>query len=44
MSSRINLTREIWRLTIPNIVSNVTVPLLGMADMAIAGRSATRPP
>lgn len=38
MSSRINLTREIWRLTIPNIVSNITVPLLGMADMAIAGR------
>lgn len=32
------MTREIWRLTIPNIVSNVTVPLLGMADMAIAGR------
>lgn len=33
-----SMTREIWRLTIPNIVSNITVPLLGMADMAIAGR------
>lgn len=29
--------REIWRLTLPNIVSNITVPIMGMADVAIAG-------
>lgn len=33
------MNREILRLTIPNIVTNLTVPLLGMADVAIAGRS-----
>lgn len=31
------LNREIARLTFPNIVSNITVPLMGMADVAIAG-------
>lgn len=30
--------REIFRLALPNVISNITVPLLGMADMAIAGR------
>ena len=30
--------REILRLALPNIVSNITIPLLGMADTAIAGR------
>lgn len=33
------MNREILRLTLPNIVTNLTVPLLGMADVAIAGRS-----
>lgn len=32
------MNREILRLTIPNIISNVTIPLLGMIDIAIAGR------
>lgn len=32
------MNRAILRLTIPNIVSNVTIPLLGMIDIAIAGR------
>lgn len=29
--------RDIIRLTIPNIVTNITVPLLGMADFALMG-------
>lgn len=29
--------REITALSIPNVVSNITVPLMGMADVAIAG-------
>ena len=32
------MNREILRLAIPNIISNITVPLLGMIDIAIAGR------
>ncbi len=32
------MNREILRLALPNIVSNVTIPLLGMIDIAIAGR------
>lgn len=32
------MNRQILRLSIPNIISNITVPLLGMADMAIVGR------
>jgi len=31
------LNREILRLAIPNIISNITVPLLGMVDLAILG-------
>lgn len=31
------LNKEIAALTLPNIVSNITVPLMGMADVAIAG-------
>lgn len=31
------MNRQILRLAIPNIISNITVPLLGMVDMAIAG-------
>lgn len=33
-----SVNREIFRLTVPNVISNITVPLLGMADVAIAGR------
>ncbi len=32
------MNRAILRLAVPNIVSNVTIPLLGMIDIAIAGR------
>lgn len=31
------MNREILRLATPNIISNITVPLLGMVDIAIAG-------
>jgi MATE family multidrug resistance protein len=31
------MNRKILRLAIPNIVTNITVPLLGMVDTAIAG-------
>ncbi len=31
------MNRSILRLSIPNIISNITVPLLGMADLAILG-------
>ena len=31
------LNREILRLALPSIVSNITVPLLGLADVAIMG-------
>lgn len=34
---RISINREILRLAIPNIISNITVPLLSMVDMAIVG-------
>ncbi len=30
--------RQILRLALPNIVTNITVPLLGMVDLAIVGR------
>lgn len=32
-----SLNREILRLSIPSILANITVPLVGMADTAIAG-------
>ncbi|MBP5338026.1 MAG: MATE family efflux transporter [Prevotella sp.] len=31
------IDREIWRLTLPSIVSNITVPLLGLCDVTIMG-------
>ncbi len=31
------MNKEILRLAIPNIITNITVPLLGMVDTAIAG-------
>lgn len=31
------IDKEIWRLTLPNIVSNITVPLVGLVDMALMG-------
>ena len=32
-----NLNREILRLAVPSILANITVPLVGMVDMAVAG-------
>lgn len=31
------VNREIFRLALPNIISNITVPLLGMVDLALMG-------
>lgn len=31
------MNRDIVRLAIPNIISNITIPLLGMVDMALMG-------
>jgi len=31
------MNREILRLALPNIISNITVPLLGLVDMALMG-------
>ena len=31
------MNRQILRLSIPNIVTNITVPLLGLVDMAMMG-------
>ncbi len=33
----ISMNRDILRLAIPNIISNITVPLLSMVDMSIVG-------
>lgn len=33
-----SMDRKIFRLALPNIITNITVPLLGMIDMAVAGR------
>lgn len=35
--TKCNLNRDILRLAIPSIVSNITVPLLGLVDTAIVG-------
>ncbi len=32
-----NLNREILRLAVPSILANITVPLVGMVDIAVAG-------
>lgn len=37
MSALKPIDREILRLTLPAIITNVTVPLLGLADLAIVG-------
>ncbi len=34
---RENMHRTIWNLTWPNVLSNITIPLLSMTDVAIAG-------
>lgn len=37
LEKRGNVNREILRLAIPNIISNITVPLLGIIDLALMG-------
>ena len=32
-----NLNREIFRLTVPAVISNITMPLLALCDTSIAG-------
>ncbi len=32
------MDKKIFRLALPNIITNITVPLLGMIDIAVAGR------
>ncbi len=32
-----NERRAVWDLALPNVLSNITVPLLGLADMALLG-------
>ncbi|HJN06568.1 MAG TPA: MATE family efflux transporter, partial [Bacteroidales bacterium] len=35
--SIITINKSILRLAIPNIVTNITVPLLGLVDLALMG-------
>ena len=37
------MNKSILRLAIPNIISNITVPLVGMADLAILGHLGSSP-
>ena len=37
MNTQSSIDRQILRIALPSIVSNITVPLLGLADTAIAG-------
>lgn len=37
-ADRLQFNRKILALALPNILSNITVPLLGIADLALAGR------
>ncbi|MFO8088015.1 MAG: MATE family efflux transporter [Bacteroidales bacterium] len=36
------LNRQIVNLAVPNIISNITVPMLGMADLALMGHLASK--
>ena len=38
---KLELNREILRLSLPSILANVTVPILGMVDTAVAGHLAS---
>jgi MATE family multidrug resistance protein len=33
-----SMDKKIFRLALPNIITNITVPILGMIDIAVAGR------
>lgn len=41
MNNRQNINHQVFRLAIPNIVSNFSVPLLGVVDTALMGRLET---
>lgn len=41
MSIKNPLDKDILRIAIPSVVNNITVPLLGLADLAIAGHIGT---
>ena len=34
---RISINKEILKLAIPSILANITVPIVGMVDIAVAG-------
>src|SRR5690606_1870063 len=36
-TNRMEMNKNILRLAIPNIISNITVPLLGLVDLALMG-------
>ena len=38
MSMGVKMNKEIFRIAIPNIISNITVPLMGLVSTAIVGR------
>lgn len=42
LSADRSLNREILKLSIPSILANITVPLVGMVDIAIAGHLGTQ--
>ena len=37
MTARLPADRDIWRIAFPMILSNITVPMLGMVDTAVTG-------
>lgn len=41
MQNTENINKQIFRLTIPNIISNFSIPLLGAVDTALMGRMET---
>ena len=38
MSPRFDWHARVWRLAVPNILANLTIPLLGAVDTAVIGR------
>ncbi len=38
MNNAQNINRQIYRLALPNIISNISIPLLGTVDTALMGR------
>ena len=38
MQELTSMDKKIFRLALPNIITNITVPILGMIDIAVAGR------